>query len=61
MDARQRQGLATAFSSNFTREQIINEYGERFAFRLLSPRNTLTLELIGENLRLLPLPPLEET
>ena len=61
LDARQRQGLATAFSSNFTREQIINEYGERFAFRLLSPRNTLTLELIGENLRLLPLPPLEET
>lgn len=60
LDARQRQGLATAFSSNFTREQIINEYGERFAFRLLSPRNTLTLELIGENLRLLPLPPLEE-
>ena len=57
LDARQRQGLATAFSSNFTREQIINEYGERFAFRLLSPRNTLTLELIGENLRLLPLPP----
>ena len=53
--------MATAFSSNFTREQIINEYGERFAFRLLSPRNTLTLELIGENLRLLPLPPLEET
>ena len=61
LDARQRQGLATTFSSNFTREQIINEYGERFAFRLLSPRNTLTLELIGENLRLLPLPPLEET
>ena len=61
LDARQRQGLATAFSSNFTREQIINEYGERFAFRLLSPRNTLTLEHIGENLRLLPLPPLEET
>lgn len=61
LDARQRQGLATAFSSNFTREQIINEYGERFAFRLLSPRNTLTLELIGENLRLLPLPQLEET
>lgn len=61
LDARQRQGLATAISSNFTREQIINEYGERFAFRLLSPRNTLTLELIGENLRLLPLPPLEET
>lgn len=61
LDARQRQGLATAFSSNFTREQIIHEYGERFAFRLLSPRNTLTLELIGENLRLLPLPPLEET
>lgn len=61
LDARQRQGLATAFSSNFTREQIINEYGERFAFRLLSPCNTLTLELIGENLRLLPLPPLEET
>lgn len=61
LDARQRQGLVTAFSSNFTREQIINEYGERFAFRLLSPRNTLTLELIGENLRLLPLPPLEET
>ena len=61
LDARQRQGLATAFSSNFTREQIINEYGERFAFRLLSPRNTRTLELIGENLRLLPLPPLEET
>ena len=61
LDARQRQGLATAFSSNFTREQIINEYGERFAFRLLSPRNILTLELIGENLRLLPLPPLEET
>lgn len=61
LDARQRQGLATAFSSNFTREQIINEYGERFAFRLLSPRNTLTLELSGENLRLLPLPPLEET
>ena len=61
LDARQRQGLATAFSSNFTREQIINEYGERFAFRFLSPRNTLTLELIGENLRLLPLPPLEET
>lgn len=25
LDARQRQGLATAFSSNFTREQIINE------------------------------------
>ena len=61
LDARQRQGLATAFSSNFTREQIINEYGERFAFRLLSPRNTLPWELIGENLRLLPLPPLEET
>ena len=61
LDARQRQGWASAFSSNFTREQIINEYGERFAFRLLSPRNTLTLELIGENLRLLPLPPLEET
>ena len=60
LDARQRQSLATAFSSNFTREQIINEYGERFAFRLLSPRNTLTLELIGENLRLLPLSPLEE-
>lgn len=51
LDARQRKGLATAFSSNFTREQIIAEYGERFAFRLLSPRSTLTLELIGDNLR----------
>ena len=51
LDARQRKGLATAFSSNFTREQIIEEYGERFAFRLLSPRSTLTLELIGDNLR----------
>ena len=52
LDARQRMGLATAFSSNFTREQIIEEYGERFAFRLLSPRNTLTLELTGDNLRI---------
>ncbi len=51
LDARQRKGLSTAFSSNFTREQIIEEYGERFAFRLLSPRSTLTLELIGDNLR----------
>lgn len=51
LDARQRKGLATAFSSNFTREQIIEEYGERFAFRLLSPRSTTTLELIGDNLR----------
>lgn len=51
LDARQRKGLATAFSSNFTREQIISEYGERFAFRLLSPRSTLTLELEGANLR----------
>ncbi|MEA5059404.1 MAG: ATP-binding protein [Candidatus Pelethousia sp.] len=51
LDARQRKGLATAFSSNFTREQIIEEYGERFAFRLLSPRSTLTLELLGDNLR----------
>lgn len=51
LDARQRKGLATAFSSNFTREQIIGEYGERFAFRLLSPRSTLTLELTGDNLR----------
>lgn len=51
LDARQRKGLATAFSSNFTREQIIAEYGERFAFRLLSPRSTLTLELEGANLR----------
>lgn len=52
LDARQRKGLTTAFSSNFPREQIIEEYGERFAFRLLSPRNTLTLELVGENLRI---------
>jgi len=51
LDARQRKGLATAFSSNFTSEQIIEEYGERFAFRLLSPRSTITLELTGDNLR----------
>ena len=52
LDTRQRKGLATAFSSNFTQTQLIEEYGERFAFRLLSPRNTITLELAGENLRL---------
>ncbi|MDR0840108.1 MAG: ATP-binding protein [Christensenellaceae bacterium] len=51
LDGRQRANKPTAMASNLSPETIVEEYGERFAFRLLSPRNTLTIRLFGKNLR----------
>ncbi len=53
LNARLRQGLYTALSTNLSREELRARYTERVSSRLLDTRSGLALHFLGKDIRLI--------
>ena len=51
IDTRQRAGLATFYSTNFTEEELRTHYNERIASRLLDVRSVDVIPFEGVDVR----------